>query len=119
MTLLHPRRLDRPHPDERSREVMRKTVEFGKGVAAAGGMTVWLGQILMAVWAVTTLVAKRASVASLLLAVLLVPGLVLFGQRDWSLLWASAAVVLVMYRHRGNVMRLLRGSEHSIEGTAA
>jgi glycerol-3-phosphate acyltransferase PlsY len=95
----------------------------GKGVATAGGMTIWLepmlGLILMAMWVVITLVAKRASVASLLLAVLLVPGLVLFGTRGWSLAWAGGAALLVLYRHRGNLLRLLRGTEHTIEGSPA
>lgn len=91
----------------------------GKGVATAGGMTLWmepfLGLILVPMWAVVTATAKKASVASLLLAVLLVPGLALFGHRGWSLVWAGLTSILVLYRHRGNMVRLLRGSEHTIE----
>lgn len=95
----------------------------GKGVATTGGVTLWmepvLGAILVPLWALVTAVARKASVASLLLAVLLVPGLAVFGWRGWPLVWAGAAVALVLYRHRGNVMRLLRGAEHNIEGSPA
>ena len=95
----------------------------GKGVAAAGGMVMWmepiLGLILLAVWVGVTMLARKASIASLLLSALLVPGLAFFGHRGWSLMWAGLAVALVMYRHRGNIERLVRGSEHTIEGSPA
>ena len=91
----------------------------GKGVATAGGMVLWmspvLGSILTIGWALVTLVAKRASIASLSVALVLVPGLAIVKVRGWSLIWASAASLLILYRHRDNITRLLSGLEHTIE----
>jgi glycerol-3-phosphate acyltransferase PlsY len=95
----------------------------GKGVAAAGGMVLWLepfmGLIMLAVWAATVWLTRKASVASVLVAVGLIPGLAAFGHRGWSLVWAGAAAALVVIRHHANITRLVRGEEHTIEGTAA
>lgn len=88
----------------------------GKGVATGGGMMVWLepalGIGLILVWVLLTAVAKRASLGSLLVAVALLPGVVLFGHRGWPLLWAALAALLVIIRHHENIRRLLGGSEH-------
>jgi glycerol-3-phosphate acyltransferase PlsY len=94
----------------------------GKGVATAGGAALWLepvlGAILIGIWALLVVLTKRASVASLSLAALFIPGLVLFGHRGWSLVWASAIGALVLFRHRGNILRLIAGAEHQIEEKA-
>jgi len=91
----------------------------GKGVASTGGMALWmepiLGGVLVLVWALLVMAAKRASIASLVLAATLVPGLAIAGQRGWSLVWAGGAALLILYRHRGNINRLISGSEHTIE----
>jgi len=91
----------------------------GKGVATVGGAVVWmeplLGAALIAAWGIIVAVLRKASLASLLLAAALVPGLLAAGQRGWSLVWAGAAALLVVYRHRGNITRLVSGSEHTIE----
>ncbi|HLE39391.1 MAG TPA: glycerol-3-phosphate 1-O-acyltransferase PlsY [Acidimicrobiia bacterium] len=91
----------------------------GKGAAAAGGMVLWLepilGLALLLVWAVLATVAKRASVASIVVAAALVPGVYGFGHRGWSLIWSGAAALLVVVRHRGNIRRLVVGAERRIE----
>lgn len=91
----------------------------GKGVAAAGGMVLWLepvyGLANLTGWFVLALVAKKASLASILVAAALVPGMALFGHRGWSLVWAGATAFLVIARHHENIRRLLRGSEHRID----
>jgi glycerol-3-phosphate acyltransferase PlsY len=91
----------------------------GKGVATTAGMVFWMapavGAILSAAWAAIVALTHKASVASLLLAIALVPALAIAGRRGWPLGWTAAAVVLVLYRHRGNIVRLVAGSEHSIE----
>jgi glycerol-3-phosphate acyltransferase PlsY len=92
----------------------------GKGVATAGGMMLWLepmlGAALLGVWAVLAFVAKRASLASLVVAVALVPGVIGFGHRGWSVAWSAAVTVLVVVRHHENIRRLLTGAERRIEG---
>jgi glycerol-3-phosphate acyltransferase PlsY len=66
------------------------------------------------VWIGLVVAAKRASIASLALAVLYVPGLAAFGHRGWSLAWAGASALLIVVRHRGNIRRLVSGAEHTI-----
>jgi glycerol-3-phosphate acyltransferase PlsY len=95
----------------------------GKGVAAAGGMTFWLEPLLalamLAVWGATVRVVRRASAASVLVALGYVPGVAAFGHRGWSLVWAGGAAGLILVRHHGNIRRLVSGEEHTIEGTVA
>jgi len=94
----------------------------GKGVAAAAGMILWLepwaGVGFLAAWALMVALTKRASIASISVAVALVPVLGWLGQRGWSLIWAGAASVLIIGRHRANIQRLRGGSEHTIEESA-
>ncbi len=91
----------------------------GKGVATAAGMMLWLepllGAGLLAAWAVLAFVAKRASVASLVVALALVPGVLLFGHRGWAVVWAALVAALIVLRHRDNIRRLLLGAERPIE----
>ncbi len=91
----------------------------GKGVATAAGMMLWLepllGAVLLGVWAVLALVAKRASVASLVVAVALVPGVLLFEHRGWAVVWAALVALLIVVRHHDNIRRLLQGAERPIE----
>jgi glycerol-3-phosphate acyltransferase PlsY len=91
----------------------------GKGVAAAGGAVLWLeplsGLASVGIWLVVILVAKRASVASMVTAACLVPLVALFGHRGWSLVWAAAISLLIVARHRGNIVRLIKGAEHRLE----
>jgi acyl phosphate:glycerol-3-phosphate acyltransferase len=90
----------------------------GKGVATAGGMMLWLepllGAALLLVWLTLAYLAKRASVASLVVAAVLVPGALAFGHRGWSLVWAGGAALLVVVRHYENIRRLLVGAERPI-----
>ena len=95
----------------------------GKGVATAGGMTFWLepllGLIMLGVWAATVRVTRRASVASVLVALGFVPGVAAFGHCGWALAWTGAAAALIVARHHENIMRLVRGEEHTIEEASA
>jgi glycerol-3-phosphate acyltransferase PlsY len=95
----------------------------GKGVAAAAGMTLWLEPMLglgMAVaWGLVVALTKRASVASLVVVIGYVPALAAMGHREWSLAWAGAATVLVVFRHRENIGRLASGAEHTVEGPSS
>ena len=90
----------------------------GKGVATAGGMMVWLEPVvgigLVVVWALLAVVFKRASVASLAVAVLLIPGVLLTGWRGWPIVWSAAVALLVVVRHQANIRRLAVGTEGRI-----
>jgi glycerol-3-phosphate acyltransferase PlsY len=91
----------------------------GKGVATAGGAVLWLvppaGAVLLAVWVGIVALAKRSSVASLLVAAGLVPVVALFGGRGVSLAWAGATAALIVGRHHANIRRLVTGEESAVE----
>lgn len=95
----------------------------GKGVAAAAGMTLWLeplfGLAMLVAWGMLVALTRKASVASLVVVAAYVPGLIAFGHREWSLVWAGFVTLFVVARHHGNIRRLLSGAEHSVEGSRA
>ena len=92
----------------------------GKGVATAIGAALWLaplvGLVLGAGWILVVVTTKTASLASLGVMLLYVPGFAVAGVRGAGLWWVAAAAVLVVFRHRGNIQRLLAGKERSVEG---
>lgn len=94
----------------------------GKGVSAATGVIVWLEPLVgvgfLVAWVLMVAATKKASLASIIVAVSLVPVLVAFGHRAWALVWAGAMAVLIVIRHQANIRRLLDGSEFHIEEPA-
>jgi glycerol-3-phosphate acyltransferase PlsY len=94
----------------------------GKGVSAAAGVIVWLeplaGVGFLVAWALIVAATKKASIASIIVAVSLVPVLAVFGHRGWALVWAGAIGLLVVIRHQANIRRLLDGSEFRVEEPA-
>jgi glycerol-3-phosphate acyltransferase PlsY len=89
----------------------------GKGVAtAAGGAAVlhpFVTIALVAVFAMVVRVSRRASAGSVAIAVLLPVGVALVGRPAWEVIAAAALGALVLVRHRGNVQRLLAGTEQT------
>ena len=93
----------------------------GKGMATGGGAAVgmvpWL--ILTAVaMAVIVLLTRYVSLASIASAILVSLLLVFFGLRGW-LSWQTVVAVVAMasiivIQHRGNIRRLLNGTERRI-----
>ncbi len=92
----------------------------GKGVATAIGASLWLapvaGAVLAVGWVLVVALTKTASLASLGAMLLYVPGFAVGGVRGDGLWWAGATAVLVVFRHRGNIQRLIAGKERSMEG---
>ena len=70
----------------------------------------------MVVWAGIVAATRTASIASIVMALLLVPGIILFDHREWSIVWTVGIAVLVLWRHTPNIKRLLGGAEHSVGG---
>jgi glycerol-3-phosphate acyltransferase PlsY len=95
----------------------------GRGVATGAGVALWmvplLAVALLAAWAVVVLLARKASLASLVAVAAYVPGLVVFGVRGWALGWAIAVGVLIVARHVPNIRRLVAGEEQPLQEPAA
>lgn len=90
----------------------------GKGVATGLGVALWLsplvGVVLAALWTAIVLATKTASIASLLVMALFIPGMALSGKGAASLLWSAAIVALVVARHAPNIRRMIQGVEQDV-----
>jgi glycerol-3-phosphate acyltransferase PlsY len=99
----------------------------GKGVATAAGVLVginpWLGLACALVWALSAVLTRISSLSALLAAVAAPVLYLLAGGELWSmnrpvLAALGAMSVLLLYRHRENIGRLVQGKEPRI-GAAA
>ena len=90
----------------------------GKGVATTVGVLLWtipaLGLVLAALWAGIIAVSRTASLGSLVLVALAVPGVLLWAEDAWSAAVMAAIATLVFVRHGDNIRRLLGGEEQPI-----
>jgi glycerol-3-phosphate acyltransferase PlsY len=90
----------------------------GKGVATGGGVLLFTTPLVMvidlAVWAVVVKLTKTASIGSMLLVLLTPPLLYWQGVRGWAWVWLGLTIALVVWRHRGNIERMYRGSEEKV-----
>jgi glycerol-3-phosphate acyltransferase PlsY len=86
----------------------------GKGVATAAGVlfgfSVWLGFATLATWILIALVLRYASLASLTAAVL-APLYAWFLELESFLPVVVTIALLLIWRHRENISRLLAGTE--------
>jgi acyl phosphate:glycerol-3-phosphate acyltransferase len=90
----------------------------GKGVATAAGAAIalsWpLGLALAAVWVAVTLLFRMSSLASLA-AALAAPPLALYFIGNWPEAWVLFPIALLLiWRHRANIGKILAGREHRI-----
>jgi glycerol-3-phosphate acyltransferase PlsY len=84
-----------------------------------GGRGVATALILAAVWLLVAVGMRRASIASMLVAVV-TPFLVWWrGEPVGDILATAGLSLLVLARHRGNLARLVRGSEPTLGGTTS
>jgi glycerol-3-phosphate acyltransferase PlsY len=97
----------------------------GKGVATSAGVLLglapWAALGAFGVWGLTLLVTRYVSVASMGAAISL-PALVVLTphQGGGGLLGFTVALaIVVVWAHRANVRRLMRGEEHRIGGRAS
>lgn len=90
----------------------------GKGIATGLGVIVWaspLAALLMvSAWAVLVKLSKVAAIGSLAVVIAAIPLLMALGV-DWPILvWVGAALVLIVWRHRGNIARMLSGGDAKV-----
>jgi len=88
----------------------------GKGVATAGGVFILLAPVAAAaaagVWGLVLAVSRRVSISSMAAAACYPVALwYLARPRLPVLVWVSAISLVVLWRHRSNLERLIRGEE--------
>ncbi len=91
----------------------------GKGVATGLGIILFLAPwetlIVFAVWCLIVAVTRIVSLGSIAAAVL-VPVLMYFFGEPWPVsLFGLLAAVLVVVRHKDNIIRLMQGKELKVE----
>ncbi len=90
----------------------------GKGMATALGalaFTLPLVALVDAViWLATVWLSKTAAAASLVAVAVTIPLAVWAGLRGLALVWLGAMLGLVVWRHRANIVRMVRGSEQKV-----
>lgn len=75
----------------------------------------WVGVIAVAAWLILVKVTNTASISSLIVMVVSIPLAIWQGVTGMSLVWLLATIVLVFWRHRGNIQRVLKGSEQKVQ----
>ncbi len=90
----------------------------GKGVATEGGVLLFTAPLValieIAIWAIVVKLTKTASIGSMVIVVITIPMLVWQGVRGLSLLWVALIIAVVVWRHRGNIKRMISGREQKV-----
>ena len=90
----------------------------GKGVATGGGIFASLSPVvfavLVALWVLISRLTRTASLASLVIVVLLPIGVGIVRQDLWEVAATIGDSARVMARHLGNIKRLVTRREHAI-----
>lgn len=90
----------------------------GKGVAVAAGTLIGLAPVtigvLVGLWLVVMLTTRYVSLASIVCALVATPLAALIGVPWPSVVFVGLVALLVLVRHRENIVRLLRGKENRI-----
>ena len=90
----------------------------GKGVATGGGVLLFtvplVAVIEIATWFLIFWLTKTASIGSMVIVVITIPLLIWQGVTGLSLLWVALIIALVVWRHRGNIKRMVSGSEEKV-----
>jgi glycerol-3-phosphate acyltransferase PlsY len=92
----------------------------GKGAATFAGLLFGLyplsAAVLLVVFVALVALTRVASIGTIVVALAAIPAAILEGARGWVLVWLTAGVVLIVYRHHGNISRLLKGAERKVVG---
>jgi glycerol-3-phosphate acyltransferase PlsY len=90
----------------------------GKGVATGGGVLLFtvplVAVVEIAIWFLIFLVTRTASIGSMVILVITVPLLIWQGVSGLALVWVGLMIALVVWRHRGNIQRMVSGSEEKV-----
>lgn len=90
----------------------------GKLVATALGvlliLTPQVGAVAAVAWLFTLAVTRYVSLSSIMAAVSVVPAMFLLGESTIVKIFLSIAAIFLIYRHRANISRLIKGNEYKI-----
>ncbi|MEA1903969.1 MAG: glycerol-3-phosphate 1-O-acyltransferase PlsY [Actinomycetota bacterium] len=90
----------------------------GKGVATGLGVLIFtvplVAAITGAVWIIVARLTKVASIASLIVVVIAIPLAIWRDVPGLSLMWMALTIALVIWRHKGNIMRMIGGNEEKV-----
>ena len=94
----------------------------GKGVATAAGvllaLNVWVGLASLATWGVIAFATRYSSLAALVTALLAPAYLYLLHGDSQGVIAVAAMSVLLIWRHRANISKLLNGTESKLGSKA-
>ncbi|MGC2240738.1 MAG: glycerol-3-phosphate 1-O-acyltransferase PlsY [Acidimicrobiia bacterium] len=90
----------------------------GKGVATSGGVFLFtvplIALIEVAVWGVVVRLTRTASIGSMLVVAMTIPLFLWRGVTGMALVWVALMILIVVWRHRGNIGRMVSGSEEKV-----
>lgn len=91
----------------------------GKGILCGAALAActnwWVFFLILAVFVITTALTRLVSLGSVLAAITFAVGFLVFHHGDWvTCVIAVAAAVFVIYRHRQNIERILKGTESKL-----
>jgi glycerol-3-phosphate acyltransferase PlsY len=91
----------------------------GKGVATGLGVLFFtmplVGLIIVVSWLILVKLTKTASISSLIVVFGTIPLAIWQGVSGMALVWLLVTVVLIVWRHRGNIQRVVRGDEQKVQ----
>lgn len=90
----------------------------GKGVATGSGVLLVVQPILaplaVGLWWLITKLTGKAAIGSVVAVILVPVGMVLLGTAPWEFLATLGLCALIVVKHTGNIVRLIRREEHSL-----
>lgn len=90
----------------------------GKGVATGLGVLIFTMPLVAVItglgWGVLTKLTKTASISSMIVVAATIPLALWQGISKASMVWLLATIALVVWRHKGNIQRMVRGTEEKV-----
>lgn len=90
----------------------------GKGVATATGVLLFAAPLVAVIdaviWAVLARLTKTASLSSLVVMGVTVPLVLWLGIEIEGLIWLLLTIALIVWRHKANIQRMVRGDEEKV-----
>lgn len=87
----------------------------GKGISTALGMVIalwpWVALILVSSWVIITATTRYVSLASIIAALMLPVVVTLLYSHSAYIVFSILVGIVIVYRHRSNILRLIKGKE--------